>query len=240
MLTAERGTLDAPLVAGSSWLGGGRRGSKASRGVRRFAEPLQRGKRRSTTAWPTPPPVPIMRRTAAVGANRNATTGLVSSMLSFDESEDLLWAKELVATSSATAQAHCDLQLDPPAPPDEDGDRPFAGLHCACLTAPGPTRTRPEHIADLLNVSRRRSMLPWQLFSAGSPLVRSLQPPGSRERALLATQERQAATRQDELCSACAKQLVNRNQVSAPRRCKCTSGASAGRLRGSVSLPGHH
>ena len=58
------------------------------------------------------------RRPAAVGAHCKATTGLVSSMLSFEESNDLSWAKELLPTSSLIAQAYSDLELEPPlAPP---------------------------------------------------------------------------------------------------------------------------
>ena len=132
------------------------------------------------------------RRTAAVGACRKATTGLVSSMLSLDESEDLFWAKGLLP-SSPGAQAYCDPQLDPP-PPDEDWDRPFAGVHCAALTAPGSTGIRPEHITDLLG-----SHCP------GSPILQTLRwlAPTSchvahAHSALLAThQKRQAGDHQD-------------------------------------------
>ena len=96
------------------------------------------------------------RRTATVGAYRKATTGLVSSMLSFDEQEDTRWAQELLPTSDLGAPAHSDPNLaPPPAPPVSTWDRPFSGLHYAALTAPGPTGTRPEHITDLLNVPRR-------------------------------------------------------------------------------------
>ena len=125
----------------------------------------------NATQWPGRLPA------AAVGAYRKDTTGLVSSMLSVKESEDLLWAKELLPTYSQGAQAHCDPQLDPPpAPPDVDWDRPFAGLRCAALAAPGSTRTRPEHITDLLNVPRRctltRSTPLCLPSSVGSLLVR--------------------------------------------------------------------
>ena len=96
------------------------------------------------------------RRTAAVGACRKATTGLVSSMLSFNEQEDVRWAQELLPTSNLGPSAQCDPHLaPPPALPESTWDRPFSGLHCAALTAPGPTGTRPEHITDLLNVPRR-------------------------------------------------------------------------------------
>ena len=95
------------------------------------------------------------RRTAAIGAYRKATTGLVSSMLSFNEQEDVRWAQELLPTSNLGPSAHCDPHLaPPPALPESTWDRPFSGLHYAALTAPGPTGTRPEHITDLLNVPR--------------------------------------------------------------------------------------
>ena len=51
------------------------------------------------------------RRTAAVGAYRKATTGLVSSMLSFDEQEDVRWAQELLPTSNLGAPALSDPNL---------------------------------------------------------------------------------------------------------------------------------
>ena len=96
------------------------------------------------------------RRTAAAGANRKATTGLVSSMLSFNEQDDVRWAQELLPTSNLGPSAHCDSDLaPPPALLESTWDRPFSGLHYAALTAPGPTGTRPEHITDLLNVPRR-------------------------------------------------------------------------------------
>ena len=88
--------------------------------------------------------------------DRKATTGLVSSMLSFNEQEDMRWAQELLPTSNLGLSAHCDPHLaPPPAVPESTWDRPFSGLHYAALTAPGPTGTRPEHITDLLNVPRR-------------------------------------------------------------------------------------
>ena len=115
------------------------------------------GKRRKTSG-PSDPSErgDRARRTAAAGAYRKATTGLVSSMLSFNEQEDTRWAQELLPTSELGSAAHCDPQLaPPPALPESTWDRPFSGLHYAALTAPGPTGTRPEHITDLLNVPRR-------------------------------------------------------------------------------------
>ena len=85
------------------------------------------------------------RRTAAVGAHRKATTLLVSSMLSFEESDDLSWAKELLPTSSLGAQA----QSDPPG----------IGPSPACTTRSSPHRapsgTFAEHITDMLSAPRR-------------------------------------------------------------------------------------
>ena len=71
--------------------------------LRRAEEHLllkQRGSRNDTLAR-----ADRARGTAAVGAYRKATTLLVSSMLSFEESDDLSWAKELLPTSSLGAQA---------------------------------------------------------------------------------------------------------------------------------------
>ena len=115
------------------------------------------GKRRKSSGPPDPSERgDRARRTAAVGAYRKATTGLVSSMLSFNEQEDMRWAQELLPTSNLGLTAHCDPHLaPPPALPESTWDRPFSGLHYAALTAPGPTGTRPEHITDLLNVPRR-------------------------------------------------------------------------------------
>ena len=55
----------------------------------------------------------------ADGAYRKATTGLVSSMLSFweEEEEDLTWAKELLSTSTLEGQAYSDPALEPPLAP---------------------------------------------------------------------------------------------------------------------------
>ena len=73
------------------------------------------GKRRK----PSGPPDPSARgdrarRTAAVGSYRKANTGLISSMLSFNEQEDMRWAQELLPTSNLGPSAHCDPHLAPP------------------------------------------------------------------------------------------------------------------------------
>ena len=129
--------------------------------LRRAEEQLLISRRRGKSKQRDDQPDPLARadrarRTAAVGANRKATTDLVSSMLSFEEKEDLAWAKELLPTSSLGGQAHNDPLLEPPPPPPgEDWDRPFTGLHYASLAAPGPTGIRAEHITDMLSVPRR-------------------------------------------------------------------------------------
>ena len=84
------------------------------------------------------------RQTAAVGACRKATTG-VSTMVSFEESDDLSWAKDLLPARKPAA-TRC---WSPPAPPEADWDLPFAGLHFAALTAPGPSGTRLAERASL-------------------------------------------------------------------------------------------
>ena len=131
-------------------------------------------------AWLTPPPGRSCATNSCGWRPLQATTGLVSSMLPFGESEDRLWAKELLSSSFLGAQAYSDPQLDPPpAPPHEDWDNPVAALHCAEPTVPGTTGTRPEHITDLLNVPRwvhatkvhaALTILVWRLSAGSLPL----------------------------------------------------------------------
>ena len=130
-------------------------------------------------AWLTPPPGRSCATNSCGWRPLQATTGLVSSMLPFGESEDRLWAKELLSSSFLGAQAYSDPQLDPPpAPPHEDWDNPVAALHCAGPTVPGTTGTRPEHITDLLNVPRwvhatkvhaALTILVWRLSAGFAP-----------------------------------------------------------------------
>ena len=58
----------------------------------------------------------LARRTPLLALVARPPTGLVSSMLSFEESEDLSWAKELFPTSSLGAQACSDPLLELPSP----------------------------------------------------------------------------------------------------------------------------
>ena len=158
-------------------------------------------------------------RTAAVGAYRMATTGLVSSMLSFEESEDLLWAKDLLPTFSLHAQDNCDrswvLHL---LHPTRTGTGPLR----ACITRPSPLLARLAHGRStslstcLTGCTATRFTPPWLLSSAGSPLVRSLWPPsGSRARGS-AGNARKTANRDPSrwVRSAKARQLANQHQVS--------------------------
>ena len=163
------------------------------------------------------------RRTAAVGAYRKATTGLVSSMLSFPEEEDKRWAQELLPISELGSAAHSDPHLaPPPALPESTWDRPFSGLHYAALTAPGPTGTRPEHITDLLNVPRRIHAN--KIHAALSELFRRISagslPPAARwlTRTRLCWQRKKNGKPRpikmgEFLRSAYAKRLVNLSQV---------------------------
>ena len=188
------------------------------------------------------------RRTAAVGAYRKATTGLVSSMLSFNEQEDTRWAQELLPTSNLGSVAHCDPQLAPPPPalPESTWDRPFSGLHYAALTAPGPTGTRPEHITDLLNVPRipTRFMLRYLRCFAGFLLAPCLLLPGGSLGHGSAGNARKTASRvQSRWVSSFA--LLTPSAWStcprctfAPRLCTCISGASTCRGRAKPCVTG--
>ena len=163
------------------------------------------------------------RRTAAAGAYRKATTGLVSSMLSFNEQEDVRWAQELLPTSNLGPSAHCDPHLaPPPAPPECTWDRPFSGLHYAALTAPGATGTRPEHTTDLLNVPRRihANKIHAALSALFCRISAGTLPPAARwlTRTRLCWQRKKNGKprpiKMDEfLRSAYAKRLVNLSQV---------------------------
>ena len=182
------------------------------------------GKRRKTSG-PSDPSErgDRARRTAAVGAYRKATTGLVSSMLSFPEEEDKRWAQELLPISELGSAAHSDPHLaPPPALPESTWDRPFSGLHYAALTAPGPTGTRPEHITDLLNVPRRIHAN--KIHAALSELFRRISagslPPAARwlTRTRLCWQRKKNGKPRpikmgEFLRSAYAKRLVNLSQV---------------------------
>ena len=145
-------------------------------------------------------------------------------MLSFEENEDLAWAKELLPTSSRGAQAHSDPLLEPSPPlPGENWCGPCAGLHYAALTAPGRTGTHAEHITDMLSVPRPR-----QRASCGA--VRHVlldlckhallgRPVAYGHAVLLATQEKIASSRWESSCA--------RPTPSVPRSCARGSGAPA-------------
>ena len=123
------------------------------------------------------------RRTAAVGAYRKATTGLVSSMLSFNEQEDVRWAQELLPTCNLGPSAHCDPNLAPL-------------LHCWKAPGTGPFQVCTSRLSPLLvrlepalstsltcSTSRAgfaptRSMQRCPHYFAGSPQARCLPPPG--------------------------------------------------------------
>ena len=211
------------------------------------------GKRKKGDAQPDPPArADRARRTAAVGAYRKATTGLVSSMLSFEEKEDLARARELFPTSSLKGQAYSDPVLEPPPPPPGgDWDRPFAGLHYAALTAPASLalarntlRTCSACLGGFTPTSSMRRCLP---CSAGSPLARfPLLPAGSRARGSAGSARRTANPDPSRWRSFCAR----RGQTA----CQRASGhpplqgpahapvehQSAWRLRGPLPLARHH
>ena len=147
-------------------------------------------------------------------------------MLSFEEQEDLAWAKELFSISTLGAQAHCDPVLEPPPPsPGEDWDLPFAMLHYAALTAPGPTGSRAEHVTDMLSVPRRihANKLHAALSAVFCWISAGTLPPAARWR--LCWQRKKSGKPRpikmgEVLRSAYAKRLVNQHQgpAHAPAR----------------------
>ena len=130
------------------------------------------GKRQKTGG----PPDPSVRgdrarRTAAVGAYRKATTGLVSSMLSFNEQEDVRWAQELLPTSTLGPSAYCDPHLAPPLAYTTRLSLLLVQL------APVPS-TSPTCLTFRAGFMLTRSMQHCPPCSAGSPQVHCLLPPG--------------------------------------------------------------
>ena len=102
-------------------------------------------RRISKMGWPTPPPELIVRDEQP----RLAPTARQPVGLSPPCS---LFTRARICSGPRNSSPPLD---PPPAPPDEEWRRQFAGLHHAALTAPGPTGSCPEHITDLLNVPRK-------------------------------------------------------------------------------------
>ena len=123
------------------------------------------------------------RRTAAVGAYRKATTGLVSSMLSFNEQDDVRWAQALLPTSNLGPSAHC-------------GPHQAPLLHCQNPPGTGPSLVCNMPLSLLLArlglvlstsltcSTSRAGFMPTKSMQrcphcfAGSPQARCLLPPG--------------------------------------------------------------
>ena len=137
-----------------------------------------------------------------------------------------LWEERSFETLLQRAEeqlAHCDPDLaPPPALPESTWDRPFSGLHCAALTAPGPTGTRSEHITDLLNVPRRihANKIHAALSALFSRISAGSLPPAARwlTRTRLCWQRKKNGKPRpikmgEFLRSAYAKRLVNVSQV---------------------------
>ena len=124
------------------------------------------------------------RRTAAIGAYRKATTGLVSSMLSFDEQEDVRWAQELLPTSDLGPSAHSDPNLASPLLHRRKA--PGTGPFQDCTTRLSPLLARlapalstsPTCSTSRAGFTPTRSMRRCPHYFAGSPQARCLPPPG--------------------------------------------------------------
>ena len=108
--------------------------------------------------------------------------------------------------------------------PDEDQDRPFARLHYAVPTAPGPTGTRAEHVHGH---ARRASTDSCQL------LARFLPPrDGLHARGFAGSARRTANRDPSRWVSSCDRPTPSGSSTStrsssAQRACACTSGSSA-------------
>ena len=102
-------------------------------------------------------------------------------------------------------------------------DRPFAGLHYARLTAPGPTGSRAEHVTDMLSVPRRihANKLHAALSAVFCRISAGTLPPAVRwlTRTRLCWQRKKNGKPRpikmgELLRSAYAKRLVNQHQVT--------------------------
>ena len=203
------------------------------------------GKRRKCDAQPDPlARADRARRTAAVAAYREATTGLVSSMLSFEEQEDLTWAKELlpISTFGSASLQRPGAGTSSTFPLSEDWDRPFAGLHCAALAAPGPTGSRAEHVTDMPSVPRRihANKLHAALSAVFCRISAGTLPPAARRltRTRLCWQRKKSGKPRP-IKMGERLRLVNQRRVAfAPRSCACISGASACQVPVTVTATG--
>ena len=156
-----------------------------------------------------------------------------SSILSFEEEEDLGWAKELLPTLSLEGQAYSDPVLESPRLPRA---RTGIGPSLACTAPPSrpqaplalarnTSRTRSACLGGSTPTSSTRRCLP---CSAGSPPAPSPRPPvGSHERGSAGTARRTASTDPSRWASFCGRPVPNGLSSSAPRSCACTSGALA-------------
>eukprot|EP00959_Pyramimonas_sp_CCMP1952_P174854 3654119-Pyramimonas_sp.AAC.1 len=100
-------------------------------------------------------------RQAAEGAYLKAVGTMTSNVADLSADSNMHWARELHPPARDRASA-----LAAPSPqgggqalqaaPDGEPGHPLRGVRFAALQAPGPSGLRPEHIAELLGVRRRR------------------------------------------------------------------------------------
>ena len=103
------------------------------------------------------------RRQTAEGAYRKAVQTLTTSVAQLTPEQNMEWAVRLHPRAADPATA-CSAQDGPLQPPPQEPDisaeadeDPLRGVRFGTLKAPGPTGLRPEHIAELLAVRRRRT-----------------------------------------------------------------------------------
>ena len=99
------------------------------------------------------------------GAYRKATTLLTGACDFLTDEENMKWAEKLHPRSSDSVGAlsgsdgpplHTDTHREDQDPVEDDNVHPLKGVRFAALKAPGPSGLRPEHLSELLGVSRRR------------------------------------------------------------------------------------
>ena len=111
------------------------------------------------------------------GAYRKAIAAVSHDSLPFSNEENRTWADKLHPRSRNPVEA-CS-RGDPTQPASDDptdeaepGDdgyiHPLSGVRFAALKAPSPSGLRPEHLSELLGVSRRRVATAYYEPLAGS------------------------------------------------------------------------
>ena len=195
------------------------------------------GKRRNAGGPPDPSARGARaRRTAAVGAYRKATTGLVSSMLTFDEREDLRWARSFFRPLN-TARLPTVTQTWLPLPhrlrapgiaPSRACTTPPSPLHAPLALALSTSLTCSTYRSEFMPTKFTRHLLLCSVgFLQGPCLPR---PGGSRARGCAGSVRRMASRVPSKWVSSYALPMPSvlstlLKCICAPRLCRCISGA---------------